>query len=78
MSPEAILSAIVHDTLKLRDLVDDPQWDAYSAAVEVSDDAVAASAFRYAAERPPIPSPVPRNLGVPLVDLGGNRRGCCP
>jgi hypothetical protein len=32
MSPEAILSAIVHDILELRDLVDDPQWDAYSAA----------------------------------------------
>jgi hypothetical protein len=29
MSPEAIVSAIVHDILERRDLVDDPQWDAY-------------------------------------------------
>jgi hypothetical protein len=64
MSPEAILSAIVHDILELPDLVDDPQWDAYSTVVEVTDDAVAASAFRYAADVPPIPSPAPRDLGA--------------
>jgi hypothetical protein len=64
MSPEAIRSSIVHDILELPALVDDPQWDAYSTVVEVSDDEVAASAFRYAADAPPIPSPAPRDLGA--------------
>jgi hypothetical protein len=64
VSAEAILSAIVHDILELPELVGDPHWDAYAAVVEVTDDAVAASAFRYAAHRPPIPSPMPRDLAA--------------
>jgi hypothetical protein len=64
MSPEAILSAIVHDILELPTLVDDPRWDAYSTVVEVTDDEVSASAFRYAADASPIPSPAPRDLGA--------------
>jgi hypothetical protein len=64
MSPAAILSAIVHDILELRELVDDPRWDTYSTVVEVTDYAVAASAFRYVVDRPPIPSPVARHLGA--------------
>jgi hypothetical protein len=61
---EEILSGIVHDVLELPALVDDPRWDAYSAVVEVTDDSVAASAFRYVDDGPPIPSPGPTDLGA--------------
>jgi hypothetical protein len=64
VSAEAILSAIFHDILELPELVGDPDWDAYAAVVEVTDDVVAGSAFRYAADRPPIPSPAPRDLAA--------------
>ncbi len=64
VSAEAILSAIVHDILELPELIADEQWDAYSTVVEVTEHAVAASAFRYTADRPPIPSPAPRDLGA--------------
>ena len=64
MSAEAILSAIVDDILELPVLVADKRWDAYVTVVELTDDTVAASAFRYTADRPPIPSPAPRDLGA--------------
>jgi hypothetical protein len=62
--PEAILFAITHDLLELPDLVDDPRWDTFSTVVEVTDDSVAASAFRYEAQGPPIPTSAPRDLGA--------------
>jgi len=50
--------------LELPALVDDRRWDSYSTVVEVTDDSVAASAFRYTTDGPPIPSPGPRDLGA--------------
>jgi hypothetical protein len=50
--------------LELPDLVDDPRWDTFSTVVEVTDDSVAASAFRYEAGRPPIPTSAPRDLAA--------------
>jgi hypothetical protein len=64
VSPEAILSEIVESVLELPALIDDPRWDSYSTAVEVTDDSVAASAFRYTTDGPPVPSPSPRDLGA--------------
>jgi hypothetical protein len=64
MSPEAILSEIVMGILELPALVDDPRWDSYSTVVEVTDESVAASAFRYTTDGPPVPSPAPRDLGA--------------
>jgi hypothetical protein len=64
VEPEAILSGILHDLLERPALVDDPAWATCSLVVEVTDDSVAASAFRYAADRPPIPTPAPRDLGA--------------
>jgi hypothetical protein len=62
--PEAILTGIIHDLLELPDLVGDPKWDTFSAVVEVNDASVAASAFRYQADRPPTPTSVVRDLGA--------------
>ena len=64
VSPEAILSEIVTDILELPALVGDPRWASYSTVVEVTDESVAASAFRYTTDGPPVPSPGPRDLGA--------------
>jgi hypothetical protein len=64
VSAAAILSAIVHDILELPELIADGQWDACPTVVEVTDDEVAASAVRYTADPPAVPSPARRDLGA--------------
>jgi len=52
--------AIAADILTLPEL-SAPEWDTYSLLVEVSDDAVAMTAYRYTASGPPISTDMPED-----------------
>jgi hypothetical protein len=68
-----ISQAIAGDILSLPEL-SDPEWNTYSMVAEVSDDAVAITAYRYTESGPPVSTAEPENDDL-FWDLRDQTRG---